>query len=209
MSDAQVNRPFAILLCFDDTDASGYAFDEAARLAKRIPSSEIHLVYVNSGEASAERTEHLVGQFRAYVDAKAASIGDMEGQAVAVHVRNGKPVREIVQLAAEIDADLLVIGSPKHPHLASFIPGSVQEGLVQHAPCSIIVAGPKPPEPRVHFPAIEPPCPDCHQVRTESHGQQWWCARHQAGLAAHTYSYQGEIPFAARDTAVDPTGSFA
>jgi nucleotide-binding universal stress UspA family protein len=207
MSDAQINRPFAILLYTDDTDASGYAFEEAARLSKRIPSSEIHLVYVSPGSGSAERTRHLAGQFRAYVDAKAASIGGMDGQSVAVHIRNGQPVREIVQLAADIDADLIVIASPKHPHLTSFLSGSVQEGLIQHSPCPIIVAGPKPPEPRVHFPAIEPPCPDCRKARTESHGQQWWCARHQPGFSAHTYSYQGEIPFATHDMAVDPTGS--
>jgi nucleotide-binding universal stress UspA family protein len=207
MSELQTSRPFAILLCFDDTAASAFAFEEGARLAKRIPSSELHLVYVTTGDASAALTERLAGQFRAYVDSKAASIGGMEGQSVAVHIRSGEAVREIVQLAAEIEADLLVLGSPKHPHLAAFLPGSVHEGLAQHAPCAILVAGPRPPEPRVHFAAIEPPCPDCLKARADSHGQEWWCARHRSVLPVHTYSYQQDIPFETRDTAVDPTGS--
>jgi nucleotide-binding universal stress UspA family protein len=203
-------RPFSILLCFDDTEASGYAFEEAARLASRIPSSAIHLVDVMSGKASEAQSRQLAGQLMEYVNAKAASLGGMVGQSVAVHVRQGDPMREIAQLAAEIGIDLIVLGSPKHPHLRSLVPGSLAEKLVQHAPCPVIVTGPKPPEPHIHYPAIEPPCPDCVKARAASGGAQWWCARHTSqgdhGARGHVYSYQREIPFATHDSAVTPTG---
>ncbi|HEX3770535.1 MAG TPA: universal stress protein [Polyangiaceae bacterium] len=192
----------------DDTDASAFAFEQAARLAERIPASEIHLVYVTSADTPAEQTERLAGQFRAYVDEKVASLGGLDGRSAGVHIRGGKPVPAIVQLAAEIEADLLVVASPKHPHLGAFLPGSVQEGLAQHAPCPILVAGPRPAELRAHSPAIEAACPDCLKARAATHGAEWWCERHRGVLPAHTYSYQADIPFASRDTAVDPTGGF-
>jgi nucleotide-binding universal stress UspA family protein len=213
MNDIQpaVQRPFSILLCFDDTEASWYAFEEAARLAKRIPGSEIHLVDVMAGQPSGARTRQLADQLRTYADAKAAHIGGMDGQSVAVHVRHGEPAREIAQLAAEIGIDLIVLGSPKYPHLESLLPGSLAQKLVQHAPCPIIVTGPKPEVPRVHYPAIEPPCPDCVEARAASRGAHWWCSRHTSqghfGTPNHIYSYQRELPFATHDSAVSPTGT--
>ena len=31
------HRPFSILVCFDYTDAGGYAFEQAASIVKRLP----------------------------------------------------------------------------------------------------------------------------------------------------------------------------
>jgi nucleotide-binding universal stress UspA family protein len=201
---------FSILVCFDYTDASGYAFEQAARLAKRIPSSHIHVIHVTTGETSDARTTQVSGHLRAYVDGKAASIGGMDGQSVGVHVRHGDAAREIAQLAAEIDVDLIVLGSPNHPHMKSLMLGSIADKLYQHAPCPLVVAGPKPPEPHVHYPAIQPACPDCVRTRAASGGAQWWCERHashgQHGASGHLYSYQSELPFASHDSEVIPTG---
>lgn len=204
------SRPFSILVCFDYTDAGGYAFEQAASIVKRLPSSEMHLIHVTSGDTSDARVRQVAGQLRAYVDAKAASIGGMGGMSVGVHVRHGDPVREIAQLAAEVDIDLIVIGTPKHANLKSWILGTTEEKLLQHSPCPVVVAGPKPTEPHVHYPAIAPACADCLKARATSHGSQWWCARHASsglhGVSGHLYSYQRELPFASHDSEVIPTG---
>jgi nucleotide-binding universal stress UspA family protein len=210
MTESSATRPFAILTCFDDSPESGYAFEEAARLAKRIPGSEIHLIDVRPGEPSVQRTRQLAGQLTAYVNEKALTIGGLEGRRVAIHVRGGQPVREIAQLAAEVDIDVIVMGSPGHPHLKNLLPGSLAEGLLKHAPCPVIVVGARPTESPVHVPAIEPPCPQCVQTRAASHGAQWWCPRHTSngayGTPGHVYSYQSEIPFGSHDSTVSPTG---
>ncbi len=200
-------RPFSVLACFDDTEAGGYAFERGARIARRVPSSVLHMVYVTGGDPSADELAQLAGRLRTYVDEKAASIGDMDGQRVGVHVRHGDAVREIAALAAEIDADLIVIGTPAHTDWKSWFTGTTEAKLLQHAPCPVVVTGPKPQDARAHSPAIEPPCPDCLKVRTESRGALWWCPRHAPTAAArHHYSYQNEIPFATHDSAVSPTG---
>lgn len=203
-------RPFSVLVYFDYTDAGGYAFEQAAWIVKRLASSEMHIVYVMSGETSEARVRQESGQLQGYVDAKAASIGGMGGKSVGLHVRHGDPVREIAQLAAEIDIDLIVIGTPTHASVKSWILGTTEEKLLQHSPCPVVVAGPKPTEPDVHYPAIAPACPECLKARAASHGAQWWCVRHVSheghGFSGHVYSYQRELPFATHDSEVIPTG---
>jgi nucleotide-binding universal stress UspA family protein len=188
------------------TDADGFAFDQAARIAQRVARSELHLVHVFDAEPSEPRARELVDHLRLYVNEKAAALGGLKAMTVGIHLRAGKPVREIVQLATETQADLIVVGSHKGPHLKSWLLGSTAEHLVATAPCPVLIAGPK-PKPVAHEPAIEPACPDCLRIRAASHGADWWCERHSHhAKRAHTFSYQRELPFATQDSAVIPTG---
>ncbi len=204
-----MTQTFSILVASDLSEASGYAFTQAARLAQRIPGAAIHFVHVANGNPSEPRIRELGGQLRTYVSEKAASLGGLKGLAVGVHVRHGDPVREIVQLAAELEAALIVLGSRRHPHLKSLVVGTIAEKLLPHAPCPVILAGPKPVEPLLHNPTIEPTCTDCVKARERSGGREWWCARHTshgASAGGHVYSYQRELPFAEHDSEVVPTG---
>ena len=109
--------------------------------------AELHLLHVFHTEPSAERSRDLAGHLRAYVNEKAAFLKGLEGLTVGIHLRAGKPVREIVQLATEVRADLIVVGSHKGPHLRQWIVGSTAEKLIAAAPCPVLVASPKPKEP--------------------------------------------------------------
>jgi nucleotide-binding universal stress UspA family protein len=189
------------------TDADGFAFDQAARMARRVPRSELHLVHVFSDGPTEARSRELVDHLRLYANEKAAAVGGLKAMTVGIHLRTGKPVREIVQLATEVRADLIVLGSHKGPHLKSWLLGSTAERLVATAPCPVLIAAPKAKAAEVHEPEIEPACPDCLRVRASSDGDAWWCERHaHRALRAHTFSYQRELPFATHDSEVIPTG---
>jgi len=58
----------------------------------------------------------------------------LESDAVA---RQGEPAAVICQLAAEHNADLLVVGNKG---MKRRVFGSVPRGICQHAPCSVVVA---------------------------------------------------------------------
>lgn len=58
--------------------------------------------------------------------------------AAQIVVRRGTPQHEIISLAKESNADLIIIGSHK-PGVADYLLGSVAEGVVRHAPCSVLV----------------------------------------------------------------------
>jgi nucleotide-binding universal stress UspA family protein len=188
------------------TDADGPAFDQAARIALGVPHSELHLVHVFHTQPSAEQSRELIGHLRLYVNEKAAMRNGLRGITVGIHLRSGKPVREIVQLATEVHADLIVVGSHKGPHLKQWVVGSTAEKLMASAPCPVLVASPR-PKPEKPEPTIEPPCPQCVQTRRASGGAKWWCERHaDIAMGQHSFSYQRELSFSTPDSAVFPTG---
>ena len=197
----------SIVVGTDFNDASGFAFDAAARLAQRVPRSELHLVHVLDAEPSQGRGRELVGHLRLYANEKAARIGGLRGITVGIHLRFGKPVREIAQLATDVRADLIVVGSPAAPHMKSWLVGSTAERLVAWAAFPVLIAGPKPASREKQEPEIEPACADCLRARALSAGAAWWCERHSHhAKRAHTFSYQREIPFESHDSEVIPTG---
>lgn len=199
---------FTIVVGNDFSEASGFAFDQAALVARRISGSDLHVVHVIDGEASEERTKQRALQLRVYLEEKVRAIGGLERQAVGIHVRCGRPARELAQLAKDVGADLLVVGTHKGPHLKQLIVGSVAERVLLAAPCPVFVAGPMPvAHDTAHDPAIVPPCPECVQARRKSGGRDWWCSRHATHHAhAHSYSFVRELPLRATDGAVWPTG---
>jgi nucleotide-binding universal stress UspA family protein len=197
----------SVVVGLDFTDADGPAFDDAARIVQRVPGSELHLVHVFDAPPSVEQSRDLAEHLRLYVDEKAAIATGLQGISVGVHLRAGKPVREILQLATEVGANLIVVGSHKGPHLKDWIVGSTGERLMKAGPFPVLVASLKPKEPEQVEPAIEPACPQCLQARAATGGKQWWCERHMhEANQAHTYSYQRELPFATHDSAISPTG---
>jgi nucleotide-binding universal stress UspA family protein len=198
---------FTVVVGLDFTDADGPAFDQAARLVLRVPGGELHLVHVFGTAPSAEQSRDRVSHLRLYVNEKAEITPGLRGVKVGIHLRGGKTLREIVQLATDVQADLIVVGSHKGPHVKDWIVGSTVERLVSSAAFPVLVAAPKPKDLEKHEPVIEPPCPQCVAARVASGGKQWWCERHaHEALGGHTYSYQRELPFSSHDSAVSPTG---
>jgi nucleotide-binding universal stress UspA family protein len=192
-------------LAFNEAD--GPAFDQAARIARRVPASTLHLVHVFDRDLSAARSRDLIDHLRLYVNEKAAVSDGLAGVTVGIHLRSGKVVREIIQLATEVDADIIAVGSDRGPHFKHWLVGSTAEDLMVAASCPVLVAGPQPKEPEKQEPTIEPPCPNCVRQRTVSRGLRWWCERHAHQVnAGHTFSYQREIPLASHDSSVIPTG---
>jgi nucleotide-binding universal stress UspA family protein len=198
--------PFAFLVGLDFRDAGGYAFAQAARLSHAIPCSHLHLVHVFESPIDQEKRKALIAQLRLYVNEKAAFVGGLRGVRVGIHLRVGDPVREMVQLACDIGAKMIVVGVHERPQLKHWLLGSVTRKLIASAPCPVLVAGPD-PEPAEHTPVIEPPCPDCARVQAASKGASWWCERHAThAVRAHAFSYQRELPLESHDSEVIPTG---
>jgi nucleotide-binding universal stress UspA family protein len=200
--------PFTLVVGNDFSEASGCAFDQAARVARRIPRSDMHVVHVIDGEATEDGTKQLASQLRVYLEEKVAVLGGLEDQAIGIHVRVGRPARELAQLARDVSADLLVVGAHRGSYLKQLVLGSVAQRLLQAAPCPVFVAGPMPSVgDDAHEPAIEPACPECMARRSASSGLQWWCARHSEHHArSHSYSFQRELSLRTHDSAVTPTG---
>jgi len=55
------------------------------------------------------------------------------------HVLTGHPVRDIVELAAELQVDLLIIGASGHSAVYERLVGSRADRIIQLAPCPVLV----------------------------------------------------------------------
>jgi nucleotide-binding universal stress UspA family protein len=123
--------------------ASSVAATNLARELAAATDAELHAVYVigdyfeQLSVMFPEGGESALSRMRADVSERLqAFAGEAEGR-VLTHIAEGRPYAEIVRLAAEIEADLIVIGTSVHASLLGGAPalGSEIERVVRYAPC--------------------------------------------------------------------------
>jgi nucleotide-binding universal stress UspA family protein len=70
---------------------------------------------------------------------QAKSIEESGGTVNETHLREGRADEEIVELAEEIGAGLIVMGSRGHGRLKRALLGSVSDAVVRHAHCPVTI----------------------------------------------------------------------
>jgi universal stress protein A len=194
-------RPYVVLVATDLSDISRPAVVRALEIANQRPTSVVHAVYVVPGRDSAESGAspdgalHEAGEkLRAFVEPELKSFptqGKLNVERLVAHVRAGKPAHEIVQLAMDLEADEIVVGTHGRQGIARALLGSVAEVVLRTAPCSVLAVRPKGQATASQpVPAFTPPCPRCVEARETSGGARLWCDQHseQHGRR-HTYHY--------------------
>jgi nucleotide-binding universal stress UspA family protein len=128
-------------------DGSEHAFNAlklALALAKQ-NSSELHMVSVleiaYAPEFIEEVREETGAAARRFhkVLRRAHEMAEKSGVTLSPHVLSGHPVRDVVALAADIKADLLVIGATGHSAIYERMIGSRADRIVQLAQCPVLV----------------------------------------------------------------------
>jgi nucleotide-binding universal stress UspA family protein len=212
---------YTIVVGIDFSDLSDHALDNALEMASLRPGAEVHALYVEpdvwtsatiapalESAATADAAVAKVQErARARVDAMGPHIRRRQIRRVVAHFRRGSPAENVAQLAADLDADLVVVGSHGHRGLERLFLGSVAERVSRLARCPVFIVRPKDHSTAGRVPEIEPPCPDCVAARRASDGKNLWCARHSERhyLAPHTYHYGSTGIFSAETTAYEST----
>jgi len=185
---------YVVIVGIDFGEASRAALQEAVALTERAEAAELHLVHVIAIPSSPIAVATAVAPELAYLE-QIQSAGKTLQQwltpfrqahtRLVAHIRIGQPDRQIAQLATDLSADLVVVGTQSKQGIDRLLLGSVAESLVRRAPCAVLAYRPR------AVPAwelIEPPCVDCVRVRRETNRGQFWCQRHsQHHARAHTY----------------------
>jgi len=136
---------FEKILCANDGSERAFrALAMATKIAKE-NNSELHMVSVEEIDYMPEFMEEV----REEIDTAARRFHKVINQAremtekarvdLQTHVLVGHPVRDIVELAAELKADLLVIGSAGHSELYELMLGSRADRIVNLAGCPVLV----------------------------------------------------------------------
>ena len=152
--DEALVSPTRILLATDGSEDARMADEVALELAARL-GSELHLTYVEPmperHPAPARFRVDLPPGFVAGIEQEAEAkladqvgrIGEGRGEVARAHARVGSPSAEIVALAEELEAGLVVLGSRGLGGTRRALMGSVSDSVVRHAPCSVLVVRPR------------------------------------------------------------------
>jgi nucleotide-binding universal stress UspA family protein len=76
------------------------------------------------------------------VDRQVQRVRGGGGEIAGAHAREGFPDAEIVDLAEELGASLIVMGSRGHGGVRRALMGSVSDSVVRHAHCPVLVVRP-------------------------------------------------------------------
>jgi len=133
-----------ILHANDGSDHAFHALSLALQMAKQ-DEADLHMVSVEeipylpeTIEEVREETGVAARRFHTVVN-RAREMADQEGVKLHTHVLAGHPVRDIVDLARDLKADLLVVGGSGHSALYGRLIGSRADRIVHHAPCPVLV----------------------------------------------------------------------
>ncbi len=141
--------PRRILLATDGSEESELAALRAVDLAERT-DSELHLVHVGVVPSFLKSYPGVLGYERKlYKELEEVSrellrkqswrVKVAGGTVAGTHLRMGEVDLEIVALAKELGADLIVMGCRGHRGLRRAIEGSISDAVIRHAPCPVLV----------------------------------------------------------------------
>jgi len=125
---------------------SSIAATHLAREMAEASGAELHAVYVigdyfeQISVMFPEGGRSALSRMRVEVESRMQAFAREGDGRVTTHLAEGRPYAEIVRLAAETDADLIVIGTSVHASLFGGAPalGSEIERVVRNAPCPVL-----------------------------------------------------------------------
>jgi nucleotide-binding universal stress UspA family protein len=135
--------PTKILLATDGSEEANLAASTAAELAKGT-DSELHVVHVGSFvptflAATEEEPGQAAREARKTLDDEVGRIEAADGTVAQAHLRFGGAPEEVVALAEEVGAGLIMMGSRGRGGIRRALLGSVSERVVRHAHCPVFV----------------------------------------------------------------------
>jgi nucleotide-binding universal stress UspA family protein len=141
--------PTRILLATDGSEEAELAALKAVDLVQRT-DSELHVVHVGvvpSFLESHPRTLGYDGKLYEQIEEESREllrklswrVKVAGGTVAGSHLRMGAVDLEIVALAKELGADLIVMGCRGHRGIRRAIEGSISDAVIRHAPCPVLV----------------------------------------------------------------------
>ena len=143
-----------VVVGFDFTPSARAAMYRAIAAANRAPFHVLHFVCAIEPHGHVAKMPHHGRVDLAYVERVEKALLDeitaeLKGASITdrvhffVHVRIGHAAEEILELARQVGADLIIVGSKGLTGVERLVIGSVAERVVREARCTVEVARPK------------------------------------------------------------------
>ncbi len=136
---------FVILAAVDGSPASANVATTAARLAATHPGAELHLLHVidSSAEADSALLDESEGDRAArhhkVLEAAIEPVVALGLPRPIEHLVAGTPKAVVLEVAAVLSSDLIVVGTHGRTGLHRLLVGSVAELIVRSAHCHVLV----------------------------------------------------------------------
>jgi nucleotide-binding universal stress UspA family protein len=162
-------RRYRIVVGLDLSEYADIVLEHALDQAARHDAPELHFLTVRERRkpTAEERRRALWERVHPALETFNRHGTDWRAQ---LHVRRGKPEIEIATLAADIRADLIVIGQ-FGLHTPRVSDKNLPNRVLQQAVCPTLVVS-------MPFELDTRQCPLCVATREQSEGEAWFCAQH-------------------------------
>jgi nucleotide-binding universal stress UspA family protein len=148
------NTSSQVVVGYDFSHSGNAALYRAIALATRAPFHVLHVACIVDRHAPPPGIAHHGPVDYAYTERLQQALTDVISQELraantqgrvhfCVHVRIGKPAEELLALARDVGADLIIVGSQGLTGVERLVLGSVSEKVVREAKCTVEVARPK------------------------------------------------------------------
>jgi nucleotide-binding universal stress UspA family protein len=201
-------HPYVIIVATDFSEAGDRAFDHALALTQQPPDSlkalglsvgfdkafshtDLHVVWVDSGydpmgqmelawQSDKSLVRDAIAKMKEYVKQRAAhaGMGKLDLDRVVCHARVGDASQHIVQLATDLRAELVVLGTHGRTGIKRWLLGSVAERVARLAPCPVLIVRKLEHDTAPVEEKVEPACAECERRRDETAGEELWCKEH-------------------------------
>ena len=141
----------AVVVGIDFSEIGEQAFSEAAAIVAEQSEATLHVVHVAAGYGPMLRLDlpddvrtvspqEAEGFLKSHIEkALEDHPSKLPGERSRVHVRVGAASDELVHAAADVDADLIVVGTHGRTGVRRLLLGSVAEAVVRKAGCPVLV----------------------------------------------------------------------
>lgn len=151
-----------IVAAIDFSEVTPIVMEQAAKETKLRPGAKLHLMHVIPppavpvGVIAAPSGLDLTSEIETAREElmRVGRAANIEGVEMFGHVRIGSAPEEIIALANDVEADLIVVGASHKGLVMRALVGSTTEPILHRAPCSVLVARP------YDVPEVEPPRAD-------------------------------------------------
>jgi nucleotide-binding universal stress UspA family protein len=212
-----------IVVVVDYGRTSAEALREAAAELETVTRGQLHVLHVapaDRGPVTAhkiEQNERAVEddreKLRRFVLEHMHELPAISRVETVLHLRYGDAPEETRHLCADVEADLIIVGTEDPTGISRLFHSSLATQMIKSAPCPVLVAKRKSYDSMAtnghERVSVEPPCPDCLRAREQSSGARSWCARHAEShsVSGHIYGYDETLSFGMHDNEVaGPTG---
>ncbi len=158
-------KPFHFVAALDLDDTAHPTWSKLVELLA-VPGSQasvLHVVPASRRDVRNDAAEmsSLIAEGHKHIqEVIARQLGDESNplrERIEVFIGVGDPAEQIVQLAVDTEADLIVVGTNEKSGIGRLVLGSVSSEVFRHAPCSVLVARPTYYSGQHKTPAVEPP----------------------------------------------------